>query len=1193
MMPSPARSKGMCLGCLLVLMTFPLGKTQEKMLEKITLTCVLPAVENKSLDESPYFGDFLSNLARQQSDFCELFLMMGGERTCRSNPEMCASCPVCNMTFTDLGLRCSAVLPGSFCPFSKDKENPGYYCGPFASIDGLVCPLGFSCPGGPRMPIACPKGTHCGGAKGHRLQGTAVPQDCPIGHFCPIAAAAILCDPKVDPLLIGTSCIPDEDGRRMLPQVCLPGQYCPPGGINITCPEGHYCPEGTHLPIHCGYDFMTRCPAGSPSPQVGISSLVHCSFSIAVILGFLYTTPWWINNPRLRRVRYSIFLVTPLLLYLFEYTQTRYTLTSPPLFIATMCGVFFWGAVVAPKTSALLGPIAGVVVDVVSAALLVVGGFSLAGDTMAGVFVAMLIVSMCTLRETLSGDRIGMRPRFTLMAGLFCAVVASIGHRIGGGAALFWVVVVVVWLIYLIARSTWKNESLFCHTRSDGGRKASGMGETLVEPLLGVGDAEVGQYARRESALPGISLELHHVGLTLPNGMSIFRDVSLRIPAGDTVAILGPSGCGKSSVTNVLSGRAGYGTVTGQIKINGQRGEGIEVKSLKQVIGFVPQDDVLHRMLTVRENVEFQAELRMPWRGEESAAKRHEDVTDEVNRVLQSVGLGEESLQCTKIGDETERGVSGGQRKRVSIAMEYVAKPSLLFLDEPTSGLDSTTSYTVVDMIAKAAKATNCTTCAVIHQPRYEMLLLFDRLVLLAAGGCVVYAGPTKDAQRYFEQVLGVVFPKVANPADIMMDAVTPEAAADMMHTGRMLPLVPLADLPSLEALKFGQLLGAKWKKHADDYEQVELSGMDVPLPNLHPLTCQWGQETWVQMKRALMQTRTTFFQSLAFNACLLTFAILSLCLLAPPKTFQDSLTHPAASIFVVTATQGVAGMRVFGGPERFVAWREAGTGIRIMLYFFGRDIVALIEIALSATIFCLVYGPMGPLIVPRHVMFWMAFALIYCVYGMAYVVSIVLEENTAQLSVVLLSSLSLAFAGWNPQFVKLIRAPGGVGMFIMALSPIRWAYGFIIHQHLTGGTSFSNPLVQLLSSTITPQLGLPFTWMRNATDHGFDYCAVPTRERWLGSDPMSEDAEVPPISLVCGLTQLFLLGAYFRFVALLSLFTVSEMRAAGGGSIITVAGAEKVGGRLSMVCHLVQGIWLLFVLAFTQLSLSILLDTF
>ncbi|CAE7201591.1 Abcg2, partial [Symbiodinium microadriaticum] len=225
----------------------------------------------------------------------------------------------------------------------------------------------------------------------------------------------------------------------------------------------------------------------------------------------------------------------------------------------------------------------------------------------------------------------------------------------------------------------------------------------------------------------------------------------------------------------------------GNIRINGACGEGRSIAELRSVTGFVPQDDVMHRNLTVEENVSFQAQLRLPREeGITSLVARAKQCQAATTDILEQLGLGDSQLRKTAIGDEQVKGVSGGQRKRVSIAMEFVARPSLLFLDEPTSGLDSTTSHSVVDVVTQAAKKQRCTTIAVIHQPRYETLRLFDNVILLAAGGFLVYSGPTGDVERYFSDVLGVRFLPKANPADTLLDAITVDAAAAMLAKGEM-----------------------------------------------------------------------------------------------------------------------------------------------------------------------------------------------------------------------------------------------------------------------------------------------------------------------------------------------------------------------------------------------------------------------
>ncbi|EFJ42781.1 hypothetical protein VOLCADRAFT_33774, partial [Volvox carteri f. nagariensis] len=176
-------------------------------------------------------------------------------------------------------------------------------------------------------------------------------------------------------------------------------------------------------------------------------------------------------------------------------------------------------------------------------------------------------------------------------------------------------------------------------------------------------------------------------------------------------AILGPSGCGKTTFLNVLCGKISNGTLMGQVRING---EDIPIDKLKKIMGFVPQDDIVHEDLTVRENLSYSARLRLP---SDMARSRRRDI---VHDALEMLGL-------SAIQHYRRRGISGGQRKRVNIGLELVAMPSLLFLDEPTSGLDSTSSADILDSLVDMANL-GMNIIMVIHQPRFSSFLMFDQV---------------------------------------------------------------------------------------------------------------------------------------------------------------------------------------------------------------------------------------------------------------------------------------------------------------------------------------------------------------------------------------------------------------------------------------------------------------------------------
>ncbi|CAE7532001.1 ABCG2, partial [Symbiodinium necroappetens] len=215
---------------------------------------------------------------------------------------------------------------------------------------------------------------------------------------------------------------------------------------------------------------------------------------------------------------------------------------------------------------------------------------------------------------------------------------------------------------------------------------------------------------------------------------------------------------------NVLTGRAQhYGDVSGLLKANGEAiPEGVESNlKTRNSAGFVPQDDVMHTELTVYENVYFAARLRLPPNTPLAG------FSERVNTVLHDVGIWH--VKDTVVGNADVRGISGGQRKRTSIAMELVGQPSVLFLDEPTSGLDAAAAHSIVKLLCGRSRQ-HCTTVAVIHQPRWQTLEFFDNVVLLATGGYLVYSGPVAGCVDYFEKVLEAPIPSMANPADIFLD---------------------------------------------------------------------------------------------------------------------------------------------------------------------------------------------------------------------------------------------------------------------------------------------------------------------------------------------------------------------------------------------------------------------------------------
>ena len=250
----------------------------------------------------------------------------------------------------------------------------------------------------------------------------------------------------------------------------------------------------------------------------------------------------------------------------------------------------------------------------------------------------------------------------------------------------------------------------------------------------------------------------------------VVDSVSGAVPAATMTAVMGPSGAGKTSFMNVLCDRAGYGETSGTLTLNGTPDR---ISNHRDIMGFVPQDDIVHDDLTVRENLMYAAMIRLPVSEnakncrtlslcQSSKRRYYKNYVDEVLEMLQIA-----HVQHSIVGSVEKRGISGGQRKRVNIGLELVADPDVLFLDEPTSGLDSTSAEIILAALKDLSRLGR-TIIMVIHQPRYSIFASMDNVIFLGPGGKTVYSGSPLDATDYFE-MLGFHSPPNVNKADYFM----------------------------------------------------------------------------------------------------------------------------------------------------------------------------------------------------------------------------------------------------------------------------------------------------------------------------------------------------------------------------------------------------------------------------------------
>jgi ABC-type multidrug transport system ATPase subunit/ABC-type multidrug transport system permease subunit len=254
------------------------------------------------------------------------------------------------------------------------------------------------------------------------------------------------------------------------------------------------------------------------------------------------------------------------------------------------------------------------------------------------------------------------------------------------------------------------------------------------------------------------SLYFNEVSYAL-NGKQILDNISGVAHPGELMAVMGASGAGKTTFLDILARKNKRGRASGNFYVNGEKVDDTEYKN---VVGFVDQEDTMLSTLTVHETILNSALLRLP-RGM-SRTSKEQRVWDVEKQ------LGIYHIRDSLIGSEEGkgRGISGGEKRRVGIACELVTSPSILFLDEPTSGLDAYNAFNVIECLVTLAKKYKRTVIFTIHQPRSNIVALFDRLVLLAQGK-TVYSGPFASCQDYFDRI-GYSCPPGFNIADYLVD---------------------------------------------------------------------------------------------------------------------------------------------------------------------------------------------------------------------------------------------------------------------------------------------------------------------------------------------------------------------------------------------------------------------------------------
>ncbi|KAJ5703555.1 hypothetical protein N7493_011480 [Penicillium malachiteum] len=307
----------------------------------------------------------------------------------------------------------------------------------------------------------------------------------------------------------------------------------------------------------------------------------------------------------------------------------------------------------------------------------------------------------------------------------------------------------------------------------------------------------------------------------------LIHDISGDVRQGEMVALMGPSGCGKTTLLNVLARRppTSGARTSGETYVNGAN---VESRYFRRMTSYVEQEDALIGSMTVHETLKFAADLSLP----SSVSKRQR--MERIRILLEAFGI--QNQADTLVGTPIRKGISGGQKRRVSVASQLITCPKILFLDEPTSGLDSTASFEVISYVKELARANN---------PSTTTFRLFDKLLLLSAGR-TCYFGPVSNVDGHFGDI-GHPIPSNTNPAEYLLDIVSSDFSTSKEDAEDRVEKIQNAWKKSTEGENLGRQVSERL--HAEgQVEQVAVD--DLARPGVAKIITALLHRSWIKSYR-------------------------------------------------------------------------------------------------------------------------------------------------------------------------------------------------------------------------------------------------------------------------------------------------------------------------------------------------------
>ncbi|KAI4310915.1 hypothetical protein MLD38_035860 [Melastoma candidum] len=515
--------------------------------------------------------------------------------------------------------------------------------------------------------------------------------------------------------------------------------------------------------------------------------------------------------------------------------------------------------------------------------------------------------------------------------------------------------------------------------------------------------------------------------------LQLLSNVTGAFRPGVLTALMGVSGAGKTTLMDVLSGRKTTGHVEGEIKIGGY--DKVQ-ETFARISGYCEQFDTHSPQITVEESLIFSAWLRLDPQIEPKTKVAF------VNQVLETIEL--DKIKDSLVGIPGVSGLSTEQRKRLTIAVELVANPSIIFMDEPTTGLDARAAAIVMRTVKNIVDTGRTIVCT-IHQPSIDIFESFDELVLLKNGGKLIYSGPLGQHSckviEHFQKIPGV--PNIKsnyNPATWMLEVTSPSAEAE-------------------NGVDF-----AKIYQDSDLYKtnQELVKRLSVPPPNssdLHFHT-RYPQSGWGQFKSCLWKQYLSYWRSPTYNlmrtlhtvAASLVFGVL-FWNQGKKLDSQQSIFSVFGVLYISVIFLGVnncSSVLSYISYERTVMYRERFAGMYSTLAFsLAQVTVEIPYIFLQASLFLIITYPMIGFYASAYKIFWYFYAM-FCIFLSFNYLGMLLVSVTPNMMVAAILSSAFytmlnLFAGFlmpRPQFPKW-------WIWVYYLCPTSWALnGLLTSQY-------------------------------------------------------------------------------------------------------------------------------------------------